>query len=234
MPTCLSFEAYSTTYLTISNDTWYWQTRYDNNLDFNQPILVLFALIVLIISNKLFLIVLVVVNVLLYVELRKIMRKKSKLVNKNALNVQLSRVVSGTMGNDELSNTGSAVTGLDLNPIDIINMGLNNMGSSTGSVIPRLPRKKKKKQRNDELESQKKTLVMVLWVSLVFCTSRLVFAIANLILLLMPGSVYNWYASAFNYFWTCVVYGSYFFVYMRTNKIFKKKFCQIFLRQKRL
>ena len=84
---------------------------------------------------------------------------------------------------------------------------------------------------NNNTESQRKTLIMVLWVSLFFCTGRFVSAVATLILLLMQATFYNWWASAFNFFFMAVVYASYFFVYMRTNKLFRKKFYKIFLRK---
>ena len=84
--------------------------------------------------------------------------------------------------------------------------------------------------RNDR-ESKRKTLIMVLWVSVVFSSSRFVFAIANLTLLLLTYSVYNWWANAFNLFYGACVYISYFYVYMRANRVFKKKFYEIFFRK---
>ena len=57
-------------------------TLYENFLDFeNSPFIVYIALFTLIVSNELFLVILVVINVLLYVELRKLMKKKEKLTN---------------------------------------------------------------------------------------------------------------------------------------------------------
>ena len=48
-------------------------------LDQSNPALVYVTLFFIIFSNKLFLIILIVVNVLLYVELRKIMKKKAQI-----------------------------------------------------------------------------------------------------------------------------------------------------------
>lgn len=80
--------------------------------------------------------------------------------------------------------------------------------------------------------SQKRTLIMVLWVSAVFCTGRFVAAVANLILLFMQDTVYNWWATGMNFLLTAVVYASYFFVYMRTNKLFSKTFYKVFLKKR--
>ena len=88
-----------------------------------------------------------------------------------------------------------------------------------------------KKINNTNAESQRKTLIMVLWISVVFCTGRFASVVSNLILLFMQDTVYNWWASAFNFFYMALVYATYFFVYMRTNKMFRKKFYKIFLRK---
>lgn len=108
---------------------------------------------------------------------------------------------------------------------------IGSVGSTVASVNSRNFRKKKKtKTTENNDESKRKTLVMVLWVSLVFGSSRLIFAIANLSLLLVPYSLFNWWAGWINIFFGAGVYFSYFFVYMKTNKHFNKKFKQIFLR----
>jgi hypothetical protein len=100
----------------------------------------------------------------------------------------------------------------------------NNNTNNTGNDM-------KKKINNTNAESQRKTLIMVLWISLVFCTGRFASVVSNLILLFMQDTVYNWWASAFNFFYMALVYATYFFVYMRTNKMFRKKFYKIFLRK---
>lgn len=83
-------------------------------------------------------------------------------------------------------------------------------------------------ENSNNEKSKKKTLIMVLWVSLVFSSSRFMFAIANLSFLLMPYTAFNWWAGAFNIFYGACVYVSYFFVYMKTNKHFNRKFYEIF------
>ena len=93
------------------------------------------------------------------------------------------------------------------------------------------PKKDVKKEMDNNERSKRKTLIMVLWVSIVFSSSRFVFGIANLSFLLLPYSMFNWWAQAFNLFYSSCVYTSYFFVYMKTNKHFRKKFYEIFLRK---
>ena len=88
-----------------------------------------------------------------------------------------------------------------------------------------------KKINNTNAESQRKTLIMVLWISLVFCTGRFASVVSNLILLFMQDTFYILWDSAFNFFYMALVYATYFFVYMRTNKMFRKKFYKIFLRK---
>jgi hypothetical protein len=106
------------------------------------------------------------------------------------------------------------------------------MGSTPSSIQKQKTRSSKTKDSSTDSEkSQKKTLIMVLWVSVVFSSSRFVFAIANLLLLFMENSVYNWWGSGFNYFFSACTYSSYILVYIKTNKIFRKKFYQIFLRK---
>lgn len=99
------------------------------------------------------------------------------------------------------------------------------------NAILELTNKKATNPNNINAESQRNTLIMVLWVSLVFCSGRFTSAIANMMLLLMQNSPYNWWASAINYFFMALVYSSSILVYMRTNKMFRKKFYKIFFRK---
>lgn len=66
-------------YLTISNGTAHWEISYQVLLDRSNLYLVAFAIFFVVISNKIFLVVLIIVNILLYVELRKIMKRKQKM-----------------------------------------------------------------------------------------------------------------------------------------------------------
>lgn len=78
-----SFKASVNHELTIyANGNVEWNVAYRNSLDWSNKMLVYIALFFLIISNKIFLVILIIINVLLYVELRKIMTRKKKLVSR--------------------------------------------------------------------------------------------------------------------------------------------------------
>lgn len=128
------------------------------------------------------------------------------------------RNTAGKTTSRVVSNRNSSVLGSKVTPLESI---ISQAYTST---------KQAKKPESHE-ESQKKTLIMVLWVSVIFSSSRLVFAVANLFVLFMENTPYNLWGSAFNYFYNAIVYISYLFVYMKTNKLFRKKFYQIFLRK---
>lgn len=180
-----------------------WKTIYYNVLSWDYPILVYISLSVLIVGNYLFLLLLVVLNALIYVELRKLMVKKSSMVykkrNKPKRDGEPTSSISDTRSKSEQSPSNNSNT---------------------------------KELDHLEKESLRKMLIMTLWVSLVFCSNRLVFGISLTVLLLFQNTVYQYYMSAFTYFWDMLVYSSYFFVYMNTNKSFKKTFYRIFLRRR--
>ena len=106
--------------------------------------------------------------------------------------------------------------------------------SEVNNTCPMLLTTMSSRRKEANLETRKMTLIMVLWVSVVFSSSRFVNVIANLCLLLLKDTVYNWWASSFNLFYASLVYISYFFVYFKTNKIFRRKFCEIFLRRRKI
>lgn len=89
----------------------------------------------------------------------------------------------------------------------------------------------KEKAVDQEKEAMKKTLIMFLWISLFFCSSRITYAIDNMFSFLAPDSFYYSVSHVINFSWTAFVYASYTFVYLNTNKIFKKNFYRIFLRK---
>ena len=74
-----SFKIVTIEFLTISNGKSTWDSVYAIYLDQSNSLIVYVSFFFIIFSNKIFLIILVVVNVLLYVELRKIMNKKIKI-----------------------------------------------------------------------------------------------------------------------------------------------------------
>lgn len=177
-------------------------------------ILVYITYTVVIFSNYLFLIILIIVNLLIFFELRKLMTKKIKLKKTfaNALEPK-----------DETTDAPSTL-------ITTITK------FAKAKVEPAATAKKKASTQHSTLsneeETQRKTLIMTLWISVVFCSHRVAYGVANAILVLYEGTALNDYASAFFYFYGSLVYSSYLLVYYMTNKIFKKKFNEIVLRQK--
>ena len=79
---CLSYRISVSEEVTIySNGTSEWTVKYGNYLDWdNKPTLVFASLIFLVATENLFLVYLIIINILLYIELRKIMNKKRKMV----------------------------------------------------------------------------------------------------------------------------------------------------------
>lgn len=114
----------------------------------------------------------------------------------------------------------SLVTSFAVRTSRVISIG--SVGNNLESV---------KSEINNESESQRKTLIMVLWISFAFGLSRLAYAINTVFAFGSFNSVANLYGGVFNFFWISVVYISQSYIYYRTNNIFKKKFCQIVFRQ---
>lgn len=108
-----------------------------------------------------------------------------------------------------------------ISPVEVFSLTNDNNLSVTNVIGPNL-----RSSLSDE--SKKSTLIMVLWVSVVFSASRVFYAVSNLLLLLMEDSAYYVWASAFCYFFSACTYSSYIFVYVRTNKLFRKKFYEMF------
>lgn len=76
-----SFKISAINYVTISNGTVTWITNYGIFLENINVIIFGMSLFSSIISNKIFLIILIIINCLLYIELRKMMNRKKKLTN---------------------------------------------------------------------------------------------------------------------------------------------------------
>lgn len=193
-----AFQVQEETYVIIQNGVETVYTVWRNRIDPSNMVLVYITYTVIIFSNWIFLIILIVVNIMIFVELRKLMAKKLKLIKKKTNVVEPK---------SEITNV---------------------------SVITVYPKGEKKPhhESSQEQESMRKTLIMTLWISVVFCSHRLAYAIANILLLFYEGTPINEYASAAFYFYGSLVYSSYIVVYYLTNKIFRRKFNQLILRRK--
>jgi hypothetical protein len=95
-----------------------------------------------------------------------------------------------------------------------------------------LMKRKKSQRRRASKKAQRKVQVLFLWISFMFGSSRLLYSVYHLMLILFPAnSLLVVLVQILHYTWTSLVYSSYFFVYFKTNKKFKRIFYRIFLRK---
>lgn len=81
--TCVlfSYKIYSYDQLTVySNGTNEIRIKYGSKLDWSNPVLVSISFVFLVVTSNIFLVIVIVINVLLYLELRKIINNKKKLI----------------------------------------------------------------------------------------------------------------------------------------------------------
>lgn len=81
--TCVlfSYKIYSWDQLTVySNGTSEVRIKYGSKLDWSNPVLVSISFVFLVVTSNIFLVILIVINALLYLELRKIINNKKKLI----------------------------------------------------------------------------------------------------------------------------------------------------------
>lgn len=82
----------------------------------------------------------------------------------------------------------------------------------------------------NESESKRKTLIMVLWVSIAFFMGRLICVFNQIAFVIASNSVYNVYLSLLTLFWGICVFATRTFILYKTNKVFRKKFRQLVFR----
>lgn len=190
-----------------SNAISYYYRTYNTSNTFLTAI----ATFILVVSNYIFVIIMVVVNVLLYVELRRIMNRKRLImldgggrstVNKNRLGTKNS--IGATV-----SVTGAVAT-VKIGDVVVV----NNKG-----------------RNNKEKESKQNALVMVLLVSIVFSVNRLSLVLVSVSALVASNSIFNVYLSAFSILMAPLTYTCQSFIFYRTNKVFRKQFNKIILRR---
>lgn len=204
---------------TNSNGTRIEQTYYYSHLNTNYPGLVLVSTVSILIIGYTSLIIIIIVNILIYKELKKMMLRKRILM------------------------TGLAKNGLDdfsfgQQRMSITNRKVSNVMFTNRSIsMPNNPNNRnsiqfqQQKRENQERESLKRILIMTLWVSLIHLTSRILKGVYRLAVIFYPYSPIIYYMNAFSFLSDALTYSSSFFVYMRANKMFRKKFFQIFLRR---
>lgn len=189
-------------------------TIYYISIASNSLILLLVAQFVLLVANYTILIVLVVMNLLLYNELRKFMNRKIVLMGTS---IGLSKMATrNTVGPMDKSVIVSSVVGV---------------GAGGGSVVGE-ERRNRQSSRN-ESESKRKTLIMVLWVSVAFCMGRFLTGVTSAFSIVAgPTSVFTVYFTVIAIVWGVCVFATHTLILYKTNKIFKKKFRQLILRRK--
>ena len=96
-------------------------------------------------------------------------------------------------------------------------------GTQLNSVAP-LPAESLVDEEREKV-MLRRTLVMTLWVSVFFAVDRLVKSVyRSLLFFFGSSSIYTYYLSALSYFIDMIVFSSFFFIYLRTNTMFRKKF----------
>jgi hypothetical protein len=171
----------------------------------NQPSLTLIATVFLVISNYVFLVILIVINWLIYRELKRIMTKKNFIVG-NLSNLKTAYHDSLVMTEDHRHINAIA-------PTLIIHTNSDYQEAKGKSSVRR-------------------SLIMTLWISVIFSSDRFMKCVYRTMVLINPFWQATIYLNAVSYIFDMIVYSSFFFVYMHTNKMFKKKFYQIFLRRR--
>lgn len=140
--------------------------------------------------NYLTLTTIVILNILIYIEFRRLLDAKRRLLmNRKAISI----IEDGTQLN---------------------------------SVAPLQAESLVDEER--EKEMLRRTLVMTLWVSVFFAVDRLVKSVyRSLLFFFGSSSIYTYYLSTLSYFIDMIVFSSFFFIYLRTNTMFRKKFKEI-------
>lgn len=115
------------------------------------------------------------------------------------------------------------------------NNGNNNgqVGNNDFSVVANASTSVENHTKSHEKKAQKKIFILFIWISLMFASTRLLFMAQNLIkYLIPPNSLVFDYVFIFYNSWGYLVYSSYFMLYMKTNRLFKVHFYRIFLRRR--
>lgn len=168
------------------------------------------------IFNQMFLVVLVIINVLILIEMRRIMKKKENMEGGPTL---MMKRMSVTMTMWKVAPSSTAIS----NSKDLSVIGNNRGERSQYDMIRKYAKK---------CDAERKMLIMFLWISLCFCSSRFIDAIYGLVVLFASGTLGCAIIEVVNYFWSSIVYSTYFYVYFRTNLIFRRTFLRIFCRKK--
>lgn len=185
---CYKIDSFSV--WTENNGQLTWKTIYYNRLITQFASLAYDATVFVAFMNYSTLATIVILNVLIYIELRRLLDAKRRLLtNRKTINIIED-------------------------------------GAQLNSVAP-LPADSLVNEEREK-EMLRRTLVMTLWVSVFFAVDRLVKSVyRSLLFFFGSSSIYTYYMSALSYFFDMIVFASFFFIYLRTNTMFRKKFKEI-------
>lgn len=169
---------------------------------------------ILTVCNQVILVLLVAINVLLVIEIKKIIKRKLK-INPQ---VNLTRCSNAVWDLSKTAYERSATADEKLNNIFpfVVMQASNNRLAAV---------------HNEKKKLERKIWILFMWISFMFCSSRLLHGLSTFVTLFMPDTIFSDVCEVVNYLWGSVVYSSYLFVYLNTNKLFKKTFFRIFLRK---
>ena len=178
-------------------------------------------LLVIGVSTYVFFVFLIGGNILNYLELRKLMEKKRKMIGRSSLRGSLR-------GSD-----GSTGVILVQPRSSIQSTNQQQRSQKTNSIKP-VVRTSIDRNEIQEKRTLRRSLIMTLWISSIFSFNRFIKVVYRTMVFVNQYSPYTYYLNAIAYFIDLFMYSSFFFVYMKTNKVFKKKFFQIFLRRRQV
>lgn len=153
------------------------------------------------IGNYAVLLALFTLNTLIYFELRKTIINRRHMITNLSIIMMSSTIVLQRMG---ATNNTSFILPQVMSP---------------ASVALR---------REERKRSLRRSLVMCLWISLIFSVDRTIKAINRTCMFFDANSSVSFFLNAFGYLSGNVVRISFLFVYMRTNKMFCRKFYELF------
>lgn len=162
----------------------------------------------MVIGNYVFLAILIAINVLIYSELKRTMAKKQQLIiTYRRINPLKKRSKSESI---KTSNNEHHIK------LSVIAPFIQTQCESSG---------------NREKNTLRRLLIMTLWISTLFSLDRFVKCLYRTVVVIYPLKPFTIYLNAVSYVFDMLIYSSFFFIYMRTNKVFRRKFYQIFLRR---
>lgn len=198
---------------------------YYSRLVSNQS-MVLAGTVIVSLSSYLPFVSLIILNVFIYIELRNVIARRKKMIGQTSYAFKTdensSRSAGSTIARGKASGAG---VGGEENGSSLTNdMSLKNLSRTiSNNQVNREAQEKK---------SLRRSLIITLYISLIFSSDRLIKCVYRSVVLVMPLSRYTFYLNAISYIFDTLAYSSFFFVYMSTNKIFKRKFYEIFFRKK--